>query len=133
MNLAEVKALIIDDSVYKAIDITRALELSGIRDVVRARHQEAGFELIYENQAAGTPIGLIVTDMHYPLDAGMEADYDAGFKLIDRLKAERIKTPVIICSSCNYTEPVALGCVWYSAQRDLGRDFKEVLERLKRM
>ncbi len=131
MNLTEIKALVIDDSVYKAIDITRALEICGIREVVRAKHQEAGFELIYENQKAGSPFGLIVTDMHYPLDAGMEADYDAGFKLIERLRAERIKTPVIICSTGNYDEPGILGCVWYSAQRDLGRDFKEVLERLK--
>lgn len=131
MKLSELKALVIDDSVYKAMDITRALGNCGIQDVVRARNQEAGFELLYENQAAGTPIGLIVTDMHYPLDAGMEADYDAGFKLIDRLRAERIKTPVIICSSRNFVEPGILGNVWYSAQRDLGRDFQEVLERLK--
>lgn len=131
MKLEDIKALVIDDSVYKAIDITRALENCGIRDIARVRHQEAGFELIYENQKAGTSFGLIVTDMHYPLDEGLEAEYDAGFKLIERLKAERIKTPVIICSSCNYSEPEVLGCVWYSAQRDLGRDFKEVLERLK--
>ena len=131
MNLAGIKALVMDDSVYKAIDITRALEGCGIREVVRVRDQETGFEKLYENAAAGTPFGLIVTDMHYPLEAGMEADYDAGFKLIERLKEERIKTPVIICSSVNYTEPGILGCVWYSAQRDLGRDFKEVLERLQ--
>lgn len=133
MNLAEIKALVIDDSVYKAIDITRALEMCGIKEVVRVRHQEAGFEKLYEGREAGAPFGLIVTDMHYPLDAGMEPDYDAGFQLIERLKAERIKTPVIICSSVNYEEPEVLGCVWYSAQRDLGRDFKQVLERLKTM
>lgn len=131
MNLSELKVLIIDDSVFKAMDITRALEYSGIRDVVRARNQEAGFELIYENRAAGTPIGLIVTDMRYPLDAGLDEEPDAGFKLIERLKAERIKTPVIICSSGNYDEPGILGNVWYSAQRDLSRDFKEVLEQLR--
>lgn len=131
MSLAEIRALVIDDSVYKAIDITRALEDAGIKEVVRVRHQEAGFEKIYESREAGKPIGLIVTDMHYPLDAGMEADYDAGFQLIERLRKERIHTPVIICSSVNYEETEVLGCVWYSAQRDLGRDFKLVLEKLK--
>lgn len=131
MNLSEIKALVIDDSVYKAMDITRALEYSGIKDVIRARNQEAGFEKIYENKVAGTPVGLIVTDMRYPLDAGLDEDPDAGFKLIERLKEERIKIPVIICSSSNFTEPGVLGNVWYSAQRDLGQDFKVILERLR--
>ena len=130
MNFAELKVLVIDDSVYKAMDITRALEICGVRDVVRARNQEAGFELLYENKAAGTPIGLIVTDMRYPLDAGMDEDREAGFKLIERLKKERIKTPVIICSTSNYLEPEILGTVWYNPTRDLSRDFKEILARL---
>lgn len=130
MNLSELKVLVIDDSVYKAMDITRALEYSGIRDVVRARHQEAGFEKIYQNRDAGTPVGLIVTDMQYPLYSGMDEDTDAGFKLIERLKKEGLDIPVIICSSGNYEEPEILGCVWYSELRDLNRDFKEVLSRL---
>lgn len=130
MKLAELKVLVIDDSVYKAMDITKALEYSGIRDVVRARHQEAGFEKLYESKKLGTPIQLIVTDMHYPLDAGMEADYDAGFKLIERLKKEGLDIPVIICSTHNFNDSRILGCVWYSEQRDLNRDFKAVLKRL---
>lgn len=131
MKLSELKVLVIDDSVYKAMDITRALEYSGIRDVVRARHQEAGFAKIYESKKSERPIGLIVTDMHYPLDAGMEADFDAGFKLIERLKKEELDNPVIICSSHNFNDPRILGSVWYSEQRDLNRDFKEVLEWLE--
>jgi len=82
MNLSELKVLVIDDSVYKAMDITRTLEFSGVRDVIRARNQEVGFEKIYENQGNNTPIGLIVTDMHYPLAPSEDADYDAGFKLM---------------------------------------------------
>lgn len=130
MNLSELKVLVIDDSVYKAMDITRALEYSGIRDVLRARNQEDGFEKIYENQQNSTPIGLIVTDMHYPLAPGQEADFDAGFKLIERLKTEKLDIPVIICSSSNYEEPGILGSVWYNELRDLNREFKEELKKL---
>lgn len=130
MNLSELKVLIIDDSVYKAMDITRALEFSGIRDVLRARNQEAGFEKNYENIESNTPIGLIVTDMHYPLAPGVDADYDAGFKLIARLKEEKLDIPVIICSSRNYTEPEVLGSVWYNELSDLNREFREVLKKL---
>lgn len=130
MNLSELKVLIIDDSVYKTMDITRALEFSGMRDVLRARNQEAGFEKIYENQKNNTPIGLIVTDMHYPLTPGVDADYDAGFKLIERLKEEKLDIPVIICSSRNYSEPGILGSVWYNELSDLNREFREVLKKL---
>ena len=76
------------------------------------------------------PFDLIVTDMHYPLAKGMEADYDAGFILIERLKKEEINIPVIICSSSNYTEPGILGTVWYNELCDLNRDFRELLNKL---
>ena len=130
MPLSKLKVLIIDDSVYKAMDITRALEFSGVRDITRVREQESAFEAIYESIESKASFNLIVTDMHYPLERGMEADYDAGFILIERLKEEGINIPVIICSSRNYTEPEILGTVWYNEVCDLNRAFKELLNRL---
>ena len=130
MTLAKLKVLIIDDSVYKAMDITRALEFSGVRDITRVRDQESAFEMLYQSIEGKEPFHLIVTDMHYPLAKGMEADYDAGFILIERLKKEEINIPVIICSSSNYTEPGILGTVWYNELCDLNRDFRELLNKL---
>ena len=132
MDFAKLKVLVVDDSVYKAMDISRALEYCGIskENIVRVRHQEAGFEKLYEGEAQGVPFELIVTDMQYPLDTGKEEDTEAGFKLIERLKEEGMDIPVIICSSLNYTEPEILGCVWYNEMRDLNRDFREVLKGL---
>lgn len=130
MTLSEIKVLIIDDSVYKAMDITRALEFSGVRDITRVRDQESAFEAIYESIENKVPFNLIVTDMHYPLARGMEADYNAGYILIEGLKEERINIPVIICSSRNYTEPGIFGTVWYNQLCDLNREFGEILRKL---
>lgn len=130
MTLSKLKVLIIDDSVYKAMDITRALEFSGVRDITRVQNQESAFEILYQSVEDKMPFNLIVTDMHYPLAKGMEADYDAGFILIERLKEEEINIPVIICSSRNYNAPEILGTVWYNELCDLNRAFKELLNSL---
>lgn len=42
MTLSKLKVLIIEDSVYKAMDITRALEFSGVRDITRVREFVSG-------------------------------------------------------------------------------------------
>uniref|UniRef100_UPI0040569EFE hypothetical protein n=1 Tax=Acetatifactor sp. TaxID=1872090 RepID=UPI0040569EFE len=130
MSLSELKVLIIDDSVYKAMDITRAMEFSGVSDITRVRDQESAFEALYESIENKAPFSLIVTDMHYPLATGMEADYDAGFILIERLRKKRINIPVIICSSRNYDEPGILGTVWYNKSCDLSRAFQDLLYKL---
>lgn len=131
MTLSMLKVLIVDDSVYKAMDITRAMEYSGVSDITRVRDQESAFEAIYEGIKNKAPFGLIVTDMHYPLEKGMEAERDAGYILIERLKEERIRIPVIICSSQNYSEPGILGTVWYNQLCDLSKEFKDLLSKLE--
>lgn len=73
---------------------------------------------------------LIVTDMHYPLEPGMEADHNAGYILLEQLKERGMKIPVIICSTQNFHSPDALGTVWYSKLRDIESDFKEMLRKL---
>ena len=130
MTLSKLKVLVIDDNVYKAIDITRALEYSGVNHVTRVRDQEAALEKIYESNGSENAFDLIVTDMHYPLEKGREEVCDAGFILIERLKKEGIDIPVIICSSQNYVESGILGTVWYNELCDLNRVFRELLKKL---
>ena len=128
MGLSETRVLIIEDNVYKAIDIKRALSMSGIRDILKVNNQEEAWKIIYNSMNQEKEISLIVTDMHYPLASGGIADEEAGFKLIERLKEEGIKIPVIVCSSYKYNISEILGSVWYSNLRDLDLDFKELLE-----
>lgn len=130
MNLQNRKTLILDDDIYKTIDIQRALNFCGITDIKTVSNQKSGMKYLYQCSEDNTPVNLIVTDMHYPLEAGAEADEEAGFKLVERLTEEGITIPVIICSSLNFKDERVLGTVWYNDMRDLNRDFKEVLDKL---
>lgn len=130
MNLSELRTLVVDDSIIKTMDIKRALEFNSIRDVRLVGNLEAVWEEIEKGEETGERIDLIVTDMHYPLRPGGEADHGAGFILLEELKRKGMEIPVIICSSKNYNEPAALGCVWYSDRTDINFDFKEILQKL---
>ena len=129
MVLAKIKAVIVDDDVFKGADIRKALEFNGLRNVVTVRNQEKLWEQIYYGEEK---IDLIVTDMEYPLETGEAVDKDAGFKLIERMKKEKIDIPVIVCSSSDYRYSISdiLGSVWYSERSDLNFDFKEGLGKL---
>lgn len=127
MDLSKIKAVIADDDVFKGADIRKALEFNGVRNIMAVRNQEKLWEQIYHGEDR---IDLIVTDMQYPLEAGQAVDEEAGLKLIERMKEEKIDIPVILCSSLNYSIPGILGSVWYNQLNDLDAGFKEVLGRL---
>ena len=127
MNLSNIKVVIADDDVFKGIDIRKALEFNGIRNIMTVRNQEKLWEQIYRGEEK---IDLIVTDMQYPLEAGEAVDEEAGFKLIERMEKEKIDIPVIVCSSLNYSIPNILGSVWYNKLNDLNSNFKKLLSKL---
>lgn len=129
MDLSKIKAVIADDDVFKATDIRKALKSNGVRNIMTVRDQEKLWEQIYHGE---DKINLIVSDMQYPLEAGKAVDEDAGFKLIERMKKEKIHIPVIVCSSLNYRIPDILGSVWYNELNDLNSNFKEVLGKLEK-
>lgn len=129
MDLSKIKAVIVDDDVFKGIDIQKALEFNGIQNIVTVRDQEKLWEQIYDSE---DKIDLIVTDMQYPLKAEGAIDEEAGFKLMERMEKEKIDIPVIVCSSLNYRIPDILGTVWYSKLSDLNSNFKEVLGKLEK-
>ena len=129
MDLSKIKAVVVDDDVFKGADIRKALEFNGIRNVMTVRNQEKLWEQIYLGE---DKIDLIVTDMQYPLEAGEAVDEEAGFKLIERMEKEKIDIPVIVCSSLNYSIPNILGSVWYNELIDLNSNFRKVLGKLKK-
>lgn len=122
-----IKAIIVDDDVFKRTDIRKALEFNGIRNIITVGSQEKLWEQIYQGE---DKIDLIVTDIQYPLEEGEAVDEEAGFKLIERMKKEKIDIPVIVCSSLNYSIPDILGSVWYNRLNDLEDGFREVLSKL---
>lgn len=127
MNFSNIKAIIVDDDVFKRTDIRKALEFNGIRNIITVGSQEKLWEQIYQGE---DKIDLIVTDIQYPLEEGETVDEEAGFKLIERMKKEKIDIPVIVCSSLNYSIPDILGSVWYNRLNDLEDGFREVLSKL---
>ncbi|WP_083655219.1 response regulator [Roseburia sp. 499] len=130
MNLSKIQVLVIDDDVFKANDIRKALAFSGITNILTVNNQEDAWKEIYKSENMEAKIDLIVTDMCYPLSRGNSIDEEAGFKLIERLNKEKIEIPVIVCSSIKYNVPEILGSVWYNKSRDLEFDFRDVLNRL---
>ena len=130
--MKNLRVLVADDNIIKSMDIKKALEFNGIKDIKLVGNQESVWEEIEKGEENGKEIDLIVTDMHYPLNPGQEADHNAGFILLNELKRKGKDIPVIICSSINYNEPTALGCVWYNKLADIDFDFREVLKRLSR-
>lgn len=131
--MKQLKALVIDDSVFKASDIGRALEAAGVSKVEKAMHQAKAWELIYASLANKEPYDLIVTDMHYPLEGGwdVKSDKQAGFKLIERMKKEGINIPTVICSSHNFQTEDIFGAVWYAEQTDLRYEFHKLVQKLR--
>ncbi len=129
MELSKIHAVIADDDVFKEINIRKALEFNGIRNITAVRNQKKLWEQIYHGE---DKIDLIVTDMQYPLEAGEAVDKEAGFKLIERMEKEKIRIPVIVCSSSNYKLSDILGSVWYNERNDLNAKFKEVLGKLEK-
>ena len=126
------KILVFEDEPDKYFEVRRALEYSGISETDRARNQKDGFDLIYESKKNGSPYDAVVTDMQYPLEQKAPIDQEAGFKLIRRFKEEGISIPVIICSRLNYSEPEAFGTVWCDDRRDINRDFKALIDKLRK-
>ena len=124
------KALILDDSPFKLAKITRILQNCNIKSVECVTDQESGLELMEESIKQGEPFELIVTDMHYPLKSGAEADTRAGQKLLEQMRSKGISIPVIVCSSLNFSLPGVLGTVWYNEIRDIEEDFRKLIKNL---
>lgn len=129
MDFSEIKTVVVDDDVFKGMDIRKALEFNGIKNIMTVRNQEKLWEKIYQGEDT---IDLIVTDMQYPLAEGEAVDEEAGLKLIERMKKEKIEIPVIVCSSLNYSLPDILGNVWYNELNDLNSCFQKILAKFEK-
>ena len=134
MTPSNLKVLIIDDNVFKANDIRKALEFCGVRNVTNVWDQESAWEEIERADQLGRPFGLVVTDMHYPVKKGEDADWRAGEIFLEEVQRRGMSLPVIVCSSMNLNLPLAYGCVWYSSlNENMEFDFQALLNTMFRM
>ncbi len=123
------RVLNFEDSIMKHMEIRRALEKCGAKTVDYINNQQEGLQKLKETLGTECQYDLIVTDMHYPIEKGMIADTEAGFKLLEKLKEEQIEIPVIICSSLRFQVPEILGTVWYNKSQDIYLDFRNLLQK----
>ena len=110
------KILHLEDSVSKHSEIRSVLLSCGVKadDIVWVTNLMDGIDKIKEAKENGEHFDLAITDMYYPVEPGGYEEKDTGDKFVKFVKKEKLKLPVIICSSINIKDGSVFGCVWFS-------------------
>ena len=110
------KILHLEDSVSKHSEIRSVLLSCGVKadDIVWVTNLMDGIDKIKEAKENGEHFDLAITDMYYPVEPGGYEEKDIGDKFVKFVKKEKLKLPVIICSSVNIKDGSVFGCVWFS-------------------
>lgn len=124
------KIIHLEDSVTKAMDIAKAIRSKYPCTIDLVSNMAKGIELIDEANQKGKPYDLAITDMHYPLASGENADWSAGEIFVDTIKQKNIDLPVIICSTHNMSNRDALGCVWFNDLEDWEFEIVELIQKI---
>ena len=126
----EFRVLHLEDSVFKHAAIARLIKDTVNAEIDWVTDVESGIEKIKESGMQDKPYDLAITDMHYPLSKGTEADWNAGNLFVDEVKKMHINLPVIVCSTHNMQNEDAFGCIWYSDFRDWESELREKVKQL---
>lgn len=110
------RILNLEDSVSKHSEIRTVLLSCGIKaeDIVWVTNLMDGIDKIKELAENGEYFDLAITDMYYPVEPGGYEEKDTGDKFVRFVKKERLKLPIIICSSVNIEDGSVYGCIWFS-------------------
>lgn len=110
------KILHLEDSVSKHSEIRSVLLSCGVNadDIVWVTNLMDGIDKIKEAKENGEHFDLAITDMYYPVEPGGYEEKETGDKFVKFVKKEKLKLPVIICSSVNIKDGSVFGCVWFS-------------------
>ncbi len=127
------RILNLEDSVSKHSEIRAVLLSCGIKaeDIVWVTNLMDGIDIIKELAENGEYFDLAITDMYYPVEPGGYEEKDTGDKFVRFVKKERLKLPIIICSSVNIEDGSVYGCIWYSALGNWEMELRGMVEELK--
>lgn len=127
------KVLHLEDSVSKHSEIRSVLLSCGIKadDIVWVTNLMDGIDKVKEAEENGEHFDLAITDMYYPVEPGGYEERDTGDKFVKFVKKERLKLPIIICSSVNIKDGSVFGCVWFSALANWEMELRGMIEELK--
>ena len=98
----EPKILVVDDEENLLRSVEKSLFRAGF-EVETAEDNASAMELVHEAIKAGEPFDLAILDLNMPNFEGKESKY-AGLELLERLKSETPKMPVIVNSAWDEVE-----------------------------
>lgn len=114
------RVLLVEDEAVVAMVLEEALERAG-HDVVTAPDPDAAIAAWEAAEAAGTPIGMLVTDLGSPQGGPF-----GGVCLIRRLRARRRSLPVVVVTGHELTDAELRSRL---GRRDAGRRGETILLR----
>ncbi len=126
------RVLNIEDTPIKHNDIRKVLEDCRITKVDCARTLADGIAMYKDAVSTDKPYDLIITDMWYPPDQGMDEDR-CGDKLVSIAIEEKWDVEVIVCSNQNYSYPGILGCLYYSENEDWEGELRKYIDKMRKM
>lgn len=127
------KTLVIEDNIFKYIDIKKAITKSMSSIFIHANTLEQAKEYLLKSVEENEPFHLIVTDMNFPERSGGKSNPNAGFELIELVKSLNYDSSVIICSTRKFrtdNENHVIGSIRYYPDADLELEFRTLVEKL---
>lgn len=87
----------LEDSVMKHSAISRVIKNVVPAEIDWVTDMYSGIKKIDEAYRSGIPYDLAITDMHYPLSPGGEADWEVGDIFVDIIGTKYLNPPIVIC------------------------------------
>ena len=124
------RILHLEDSPGKYDDIRGVLISCGVKpeDIVWVMNLADGIFELKEAERNGNYFDLAITDMYYPVEPGGYEEPDTGYKFVEFVRSERLKLPIVICSSVRINDGSVLDCLWYSALGNWEMQLREIME-----
>ena len=127
------RILHLEDSPAKYADIRAVLLSCGVKpdDIVWVKNLTDGIFELKEAEKSCNHFDLAITDMYYPVEPGGYEEPDTGYKFVEFVRNERLKLPIVICSSVRINDGSVLDCLWYSGLSNWEMELREIVEELK--
>lgn len=127
-NFMKLRIIQLEDSVMKHSAISRVIKNVVPAEIDWVTDMYSGIKKIDEAYRSGIPYDLAITDMHYPLSPGGEADWEVGDIFVDIIGTKYLNPPIVICSTHNRKNPYAYDCVWYNDNYDWERRISDIVK-----
>ena len=127
----EMRILHLEDSPAKYADIRAVLLSCGVKpdDIVWVKNLTDGIFELKEAEKGGKHFDLAITDMYYPVEPGGYEEPDTGYKFVEFVRNERLKLPIVICSSARINDSSVPDCLWYSGLSNWEMELREIISR----